>query len=128
MPMVYTEDSAEALDFLRSQRASKEQVDISPASAWWCAVSGGDVVGVVGMTFGKNTDRIKGFFVSDEHRKSGIGAELLHEAVKKTDGKRVTAFCTRKSERLFLSERFEIKRNKNKYGISFLEKRRDNHE
>lgn len=118
--MIHTSNE-EVLEFLKRSKANKEQVDISTASEWCCAMVENQIVGVIGIIHGQHTDRIKGFFVEENHRKCGIGTELLREAIIRTKSKRVTAFCTRNSEQLFLNEGFHVVREQNKYGISFVE-------
>lgn len=109
-------------DFLRSHHANKEQVDISDADLWLAAINDYGIVGVVGVNFGKHTDRIKGLFVEPEWRGRGIGTALLMCAIRDTRAARVTAFCTRNSESIFVKRGFRVVREANKHGISFVEK------
>lgn len=109
-------------NFLRIYRANKEQVDISDADLWLAAVIDSGIVGVVGIKYGMHTDRIKGLFVPPEWRGLGIGTALLMHALKDTHAKRVTAFCTRNSESIFVKQGFNVAREANKHGISFVKK------
>lgn len=116
------EEIKDGKDFLRSHRANKEQVDISDADLWLAAINDYGLVGVVGVNFGKHTDRIKGLFVAPEWRGRGIGVALLMCALRDIHAKRVTAFCTRNSESIFVRQGFRVVREANKHGISFVEK------
>lgn len=109
-------------NFLRIYRANKEQVDISDANLWLAAVIDGGIVGVVGIKYGMHTDRIKGLFVPPEWRGQGIGTALLKCALRDVHAKRVTAFCTRNSESIFVKQGFRVVRKANAHGISFVEK------
>lgn len=109
-------------DFLRAHRANKEQVDISDADLWLAAINDYGSVGVIGIKYGLHTDRIKGLFVAPEWRGRGIGTALLMRALRDVRAKRVTAFCTRNSEGIFVRQGFRVAREANKHGISFVEK------
>lgn len=109
-------------DFLRAHHANKEQVDISDADLWFAVVEDANIIGVIGLNYGKNTDRIKGLFVAPEWRGRGIGTALLTHALDDALAKRVTAFCTRNSESIFVKQGFRVAREANKHGISFVEK------
>lgn len=109
-------------DFLRVHHANKEQVDISDADLWLAAINDYGVIGIVGIKYGLHTDRIKGLFVDPEWRGRGIGTALLMRALRDVHVKRVTAFCTRNSESIFVRQGFRVAREANKHGISFVEK------
>ena len=122
MKVVFTKDSARCTAFLRENKADREQVDVSDASLWGLAINDYGIIGVIGINFGKHTDRIKGFYVAQDWRGRGIGTALLMCALDKIQARRVTAFCTRRSEGIFLRRGFRVTREANKYGISFVEK------
>ena len=124
MEILHTTKSERVIEFLKKNHANQEQVELTGAAIWSVAVEDGRVIGVAGVNRGKHTDRIKGFFVVEGMRQRGIGSELLQDAMQQTRASRVTAFCTRNSENLFLREGFAVTRNANKYGISFVEWRR----
>lgn len=125
MQIMHTKDNDKAIEFMRKNGAGEEQVDLSESSFWCVAVVDNEVVGVAGVNIGKYADRIKGFFVAKEMRNQGIGTALLQDAMKYTKAGRVTAYCTRNSEPLFIKEGFEVTREPNRYGISFTEWRRE---
>lgn len=124
MKIMHTKDDEKVIAFMHKNGASEEQVDLSESSFWCVAVVDNEVVGVAGVNIGKYADRIKGFFVKKEMRNKGIGTALLQDAMKYTKSDRVTAYCTRNSEPLFIKEGFEVTRQPNRYGISFTEWRR----
>lgn len=108
-------DNETAKRFLMEHRAYKEHISISDADLWL-----GSEKGVIGMTFGKKTDRIKAFYVSKEFRGQGIGSMLLKEILLHRRASRVTAFATEDSVMLF--ERAGMNRiSQNKNGIYFME-------
>lgn len=125
MKILHTTDNGKVIEFLKKNHANKEQVELTGATIWSVAVEDNRVVGVSGVNLGKYADRVKGFFVVNDMRKNGVGAALLQDALKQTRAPRVTAFCTRNSENLFLKQGFIVTRKANKYGISFVEWRRE---
>lgn len=125
MKIMHTKENEKVLEFMKKNHANKEQVDLSESSFWCVAVVDNEVVGVAGVNIGKYADRIKGFFVEKEMRNNGIGTALLQDAMKYTKAGRVTAYCTRNSEPLFIKEGFKVTREPNRYGISFTEWRRE---
>lgn len=124
MQIMHTAENEKVIEFLKKNHANKEQVDLSEASFWCAAVVDNRVVGVVGVRIGKYADRIKGFFVEENMRHRGVGTALLTDAMKYTRADRVTAYCTRNSEPLFIRAGFVVTREQNKYGISFTEWRK----
>lgn len=125
MKILHTTDSDKVIEFLKKNHANKEQIELTGATVWSVAVEDNRVVGVAGVKLGKYADRIKGFFVVSGMRENGIGAALLQDAIKQTRAQRVTAFCTRNSENLFIKEGFAVTRAANRHGISFVEWRRE---
>lgn len=125
MQIMHTKVNGKAIEFMQKNGAGEEQVDLSESSFWCVAVVDNEVVGVAGVNIGQYADRIKGFFVAKEMRNQGIGTALLQDAMKYTKAGRVTAYCTRNSEPLFIKEGFEVTREPNRYGISFTEWRRE---
>ena len=124
MKILHTTDSDKVIEFLKKNHANKEQIELTGATIWSVAVEDNRVIGVAGAKLGKYADRIKGFFIIEEMRRRGIGTALLQDAMQQTRAPRVTAFCTRNSENLFLREGFVVARVANQYGISFVEWRR----
>ena len=79
-----------ALLFLRTHRAHKEQISISPADKWLGAFDT-ELLGVIGLQMIGKTARIKGFYVRDKSRKQGIGSMLMKQILPKVEA---TAFAT----------------------------------
>ena len=110
-----------ANDFLIKNKVYKEQVSINPLADMFlgCYLEN-KLIGIVGLTSMKKTSRIKQFFVIQEERGKGFGSELLKKIIKNTD-KKITAFATEYSIKLFLNNNFIIKR-KNSNNIYFIER------
>ena len=119
---VHTTNNEKVTEFLKKNNANAERVELTGATLWSVAVEEGKVIGVAGANIGKYADRIKGFFVIKEYRRKGIGTELLQDILGHTKAKKITAFCTRDSENLFVKNGFAVTRAMDKHGISFVER------
>lgn len=111
-----------ALRFLKG--AEREQVSPSPADEWIEAGSAEVplLLGVVGISHGKATERIKCLFVREGYRRQGLGTALVAGALAKCDrGKAVTAFATARSRPIFEKAGFEAQWT-NGNGITFMRK------
>ena len=116
----YTIDNDAAIHFLQENRAQKEHICISNADKWIACFDKNNLIGVIGINYGKNSDRIKAFYVVSNYRKCGVGNGLLTYAMRQVHARKVTAYATEASVLLFKSHGFrEISINKN--GIYFLE-------
>ena len=122
MKILHTTNSEKVTEFLKKNNANAERVEMTGATLWSVAVEEGKVIGVAGANIGKYADRIKGFFVIKEYRRKGIGTELLQDILGHTKAKKITAFCTRDSENLFVKNGFAVTRAMDKQGISFVER------
>lgn len=121
----------DAVTFLKSNQANKEQVAYGKADKWlgcyvrahWYSLSCKKLIGVVGLSITKNTYRIKGLYVQKPYRRRGMGLLLVNELMRKTklDPKRTTLYATVRSRKLFESVGFKAK-HENKYKITFMEK------
>lgn len=105
-----------ALLFLRTHRAHKEQISISPADKWLGAFDNTELLGVIGLQMIGKTARIKGFYVRDKSRKQGIGSMLMKQILPKVEA---TAFATAKSCGIFYKNGFRVE-SVNKNGVVFM--------
>lgn len=112
----------QATTFLSENRVQKEHVSVGTADVWIGAFDADELIGTIGISFGRNKDRIKCFFVKPERRRSGVGDALLSEAVKAVRAKEITAFSTEASRGLFKKYNF-AERSVNGRGIAFMERR-----
>ena len=110
-----------AKQFLVKNKAYREHIHISDADTWEITEDDGEVVGVIGMTYGKHKDRIKAFYVRKDKRGSGLGSRLCSEILQRTNAGTVTTFATRDSKPIFEKNGFRVL-NINKNGIYFMER------
>jgi len=120
-------ENQEAINFLLSNSAHKEQISISRADFWLAAKDKvtNKIIGVVGLLVFKNKIRIKAFYILKEYRNTGIGKNLIAKIVVPTET--ITVFSTKNSRAIFLELGFK-ERNRNKNGIYFMEKVGENNE
>ena len=119
-------NSDEAVEFLRDNKANQEHVDIDGNGKWYAATHGENIVGIGAIRKVGSVWRIKGLYVTKEHRGQGVGSniiETLLQGIKDNpDGsKRITTFATDMSRPIFEKNGFTVK-NTNKNGIHFMEK------
>lgn len=117
--MIRVIDNIQFKRFLIHNKALSKQVAINLKGIHYAYFLNDEILGVVSILDTKNTRRVKGFLVRDDCQKKGIGTMLL-KSVLNTE-KKITAFATCKSLKLFLSLGFIVK-NKLKNNIKFLEK------
>lgn len=117
--MIKIIDSVQFKSFLTHNKASSKQVAINLKGVHYAYFLNDEILGVVSISDTKNTRRVKGFLVRDDYQNKGIGTMLLKNVLNTE--KKITAFATCKSLKLFLSLGF-ITKCKLKNNIKFLEK------
>lgn len=111
--MIMEISNEKAIEFLKTNKAHKEHISITPAEVFLGYFIDDKLVGVVGRT--KN--RIKCFYVLENYRRKGIGTWLLDAICLGS----LTAYATDKSVNLFIKHGFKIK-SQNRNGIYYLRK------
>lgn len=118
-----------AKSFLHRSSAQNEQISISDA-AFWCGafddVHG--LIGVVGVSYTKNTARIKAFYVDEAFRGKKVGRYLLYYAMYDDEvtqyifkaKRKITVFSSESSRKLFRELGFKTVREQAN-NIHFME-------
>lgn len=104
--------SKEHIDFLKRNKATKEQVSLNPKGKFYGYYIKDKIAGTISINETKNNIRVKGFYVLKSFRKTGIGTELLKHVLH--NNKEFSAYATERSYKIFKQERFEtVSFNKN---------------
>ncbi len=110
-----------AIEFLKKNKANKEQVCISDSAFWIGAYDDDLLVGCVGLIEIKSVTRIKSLYVHRDFRKRNIGGKLLKYATSQKEAK-YTAFATKFSINLFKKNGFTVQNLTKKREIYFLKR------
>lgn len=108
----------DAVEFLKKNQSSREQVSIGNADEYKGAYCDGNLVGVVGILKFNTSLRIKSLYIQKEYRRMGIATQLLDAVV---DDCECTAYSTVNSVHVFERRGFRCK-DTNKHGISYMVK------
>ena len=118
-----------AIQFLKHNKAHKEQVAISSADVWIGVVKNHELMGVCGVDVTQKTARIKGFYVLKKHRGLGLGTKLIDHVIHRHPGTskifrakpKATLFATQHSKNIFIKFGFKpVKMRGN--NITFMER------
>ena len=110
----------EAKDFLKKQKANKEQISINGScDLYYGAICFDILIGIVGTQKINKKIRIKQFYVDKSHRYKGVGSLLIKKVIDNEE--HYTCYATLNSFKIFLKYGFLIK-SKNNYNITYMEK------